>query len=224
MNFNAPLPLREQAKYHEGSKLASPRDTRNVSSGWKKAQSTSQQQNDISQVLQKMSAQISKMRRKPLGGGMPSVALQDFQVVSDGGDWYNCYTFDGVTTGGSIVKVAKHQELRCILPTATPAGGAYATKIIRGITYTYTYTPTAGVTADGVNVVEYVRGVTGSDSSTETDYVTPCLNAAQPTASPAIAGDIITAFQTSFAGPDTLVDVTWQALADGRAWAAAPTV
>ena len=78
MNFNAPLPLREQAKYHEGSKLASPRDTRNVASGWKKAQSTSQQQNDISQVLQKMSAQISKMRRKPLGGYAPQPFYQMF--------------------------------------------------------------------------------------------------------------------------------------------------
>jgi hypothetical protein len=139
------------------------------------------------------------------GGGKVS----QFQVVSDGGDWYNCNSFDGVTAGGEIVKVAKHQELRCILPSATPAGGAYETKIIRGVTYTYTYNAVAGATADGVNVVEYTRGVTGSDSSAETDFITPCLN----------VGDIISAFQTTFASPADLVDVTWQALADGRAWA-----
>jgi hypothetical protein len=135
--------------------------------------------------------------------------VSQFQVVSDGGDYYKCYSFDGLTAGTQIIKVAKHQELRCILPTATPAGGAYATKIIRGVTYTYTYNAVASVTADGVNVVEYTRGVTGSDSSAETDYVTPCLN----------VGDIISAFQTTFAGPADLVDVAWQALADGRAWA-----
>lgn len=164
------------------------------------------------QALQKTVAQVSKQRRKPLGGGFPAQSLQDFQIVSDGGDWYNCYSFDGVTADGGIVKVAKHQELRCILPTADPAGGAWPSKEIRGVTYAYTYNPIAGDTDDGVNVVEYTRSVVGSDVSSETDYITPCLN----------VGDIISAFQTSFAGPDTLIDVTWQALADGRAWAAKP--
>ena len=135
-------------------------------------------------------------------------SIQDFQIVSDGGDYYNCHTFDGLTAGTTIIKVAKNQDLRCILPTATPAGGAWATKVIRTVTYTYTYTPTAGTTADGVNVIEYVRGATGSDSSGETDYVTPCLN----------VGDIITADATTFAGPATLVGVLWQAQTHGRAW------
>jgi hypothetical protein len=139
-----------------------------------------------------------------------SASLSTFQLVSDGGDWYNCQAFDGVSASGSIVKVAKHQDLRCILPTDSPAGGAWPTKTVRSVTYTYTYTPTAGTTTDGVDVIEYIRGVTGDDASSETDYVTPCLN----------VGDIITAFSTSFAGPASLAGVTWQALADGRAWAA----
>lgn len=133
--------------------------------------------------------------------GLGAGAIKFFTLVSDGGDYYNC-------NGG--VKVAKHQDIRCILPTASPAGGAWPSKVIRGVTYAYTYTPVAGVTTDGVNVVEYVRGVTGSDSSSETDLITPPLN----------VGDIITAFKTSFSKPATLVGVTWQALADGRAWAA----
>ena len=141
-----------------------------------------------------------------------SSAIQTFQLVSDGGDWYNCNTWDGVNAGSEIIKIAKHQDLRCISPTASPAGGAWDSKVIRGITYTYTYTAVAGITADNVNIVEYTRGVTGSDSSSETDNITPCLN----------IGDIISAFSTSFAGPDTLLDVVWQALADGRAWAAQP--
>ena len=142
----------------------------------------------------------------------PGGSLQDFKIVSDGGDWYNCNMFDGKNIFGGLVKVAKNQDIRCILPTATPAGGAWSSKVIRGVTYTYTYNEVAGSTTDGVNVVEYTRSVAGSDSSAETDYITPCLN----------VGDIITAFQTSFVGPATLLSVGWQALADGRAWAAHP--
>lgn len=145
---------------------------------------------------------------------LPAQALpQDFVVVSDGGDYYNCYTFDGLNTGSQFIKVAKHQDLRCILPSADPAGGAWEQKTIRGVTYDYVYNAVAGVTDDGVDVVEYTRDVTGSDASSETDEITPCLN----------VGDIITAFKTSFTGPDTLVGVTWQALADGRAWAKKPS-
>ena len=153
----------------------------------------------------------------------PGGATQDFQLISDGGDWYNCKAFDGKNVSGPIVKVAKNQDLRCILASATPAGGAWASKVIRGITYTYTYNVIAGATIDGVNVVEYTRTVAGSDSSSATSYVTPCLNCINAGSSPAGAGDIITAYQTTFAGPATLVSVTWQALADGRAWADAPS-
>ena len=164
----------------------------------------------IVQAQQRVSREVSKARRRIVGGGSGlSVSVQDFQIVSDGGDYYNCNTFDGLTAGSGIIKVAKHQDIRCILPTATPVGGAWATKVIRGVTYTYTYTPTAGTTTDGVNVIEYVRGVTGSDTSSETDYITPCLN----------VGDIITGYSTVFNAPATLVGVTWMAMADGRAWA-----
>ena len=121
----------------------------------------------------------------------------------------NCYTWNGTAAGSSIIKVAKHQDIRCILPSETPAGGAWATKIIRGVTYNFTYTPIAGTTDDGVNVVEYSRSVVGSNSTTETDKITPCLN----------VGDIISGVSTSFNAPDTLLDVVWLALADGRAWA-----
>ncbi len=132
-----------------------------------------------------------------------------FLLVSDGGDYYNCQaTTDGVTGNGPYVKVAKTQDLRCILSTATPAGGAWNTKTIRTITYTYTYTPTGGTTADGVNVLEYVRGVTGSDSSADTSEVTPCLN----------VGDIIWADPFAFTDPATLSGVQWLARPDGRTW------
>jgi hypothetical protein len=104
--------------------------------------------------------------------------------------------------GKQIIKVAKKQDQRCILPTAVPAGGAWATKTIRGITYTYTYNPTSGATTDGVDVIEYTRSVAGSDESTATSEVTPCLN----------VGDIITAIPCTFSAPNdpaTLRGVQW---------------
>ena len=219
MELNAPISIFKRQRYTEGSALATFRDDRNTPQAWKKNRVVSKQGGSSLDALQQVVSKLSRQRRKPLGGGAPSQSLQMFQVVSDGGDWYNCYTFDGVNAGSSIIQVAKHQDLMCIPSTATPAGGAWSSKLIRGITYTYTYTAVAGVTLDGVNVVEYTRGVTGSDSSSETDYVTPCLNCLNAGSSPAGAGDIITAFQTSFIGPATLLNVTWQAVADGRAWA-----
>lgn len=212
MNFNSALPLKLQPHYAEGTALASVRDDRNNSKLWKKDKRIASQQGDIASSLQRVIREVSKMKRIKYGGSPIPQVLQDFLIVSDGGDWYNCNAYDGATTIGGIVKVAKHQDIRCILPTASPAGGAWASKTIRGVTYTYTYNPVAGSTADGVNIVEYTRDVVGDDASSETDFITPCLN----------VGDIITAFQTSFSGPETLIDVTWQALADGRAWAAQP--
>lgn len=141
-----------------------------------------------------------------------AVGPKDFQVVSDGGDWYNCNIWDGLTAGTQIVKVAKHQDIRCILPTANPAGGAWPSKNIRGITYTYIYNAVAGATTDGVNVVEYNRSVSGDDGSTGTSEITPCLN----------VGDIITADPATFKGPATLVGIVWKAQAGGRAWADEP--
>lgn len=219
MNANIPIPMAQRQAFAEGSKLASARDSRNNPLLWRKARSMQNFEHGNSQALQKLSRQVSKMQRRIVGGGGSGIAIQDFQVVSDGGDWYNCYPFDGLNVNTTITKVAKHQDLRCILPSASPAGGAWVSRLERGITYTYAYLAVAGSTLDGVNVVEYSRTVTGSDASTETDLVTPCLNCVNSGSSPAGAGDIITAFQTSFAGPATLANVVWQAFANGRAWA-----
>jgi hypothetical protein len=149
-----------------------------------------------------------RVSMKPVRNGGSSGPSQ-FTVVSDGGDYYNCYTWINGTAGTVIIKVAKHQDICCILPTATPAGMAWPSKVIRGITYTYVYTATAGTTTDGVNVIEYTRGVTGSDMSSSTSQITPCLN----------VGDIITADPFSFTTPATLKGIQWIARADGRAWA-----
>ena len=130
-----------------------------------------------------------------------------FKVVSDGGDFWNCHTWDGTTAGSSIVKVAKPVRLRCILPSASPAGGAQASRVVRGITYTYTYTP---VSSGGV-VIYYTRGVSGSDGTAETDYVIE----------DALVGDVIFAAPFSTLSPATLSDTKWIDLnVDGRAWAA----
>lgn len=211
--FSTPIPRAPQPKFHEGSALRSVRDSDNNSLLWKRDRVVSSNGGNQSNGLENLRRQVAQLRKRIPGGSIPnSGLLQDFQLVSDGGDYYNCYTYDGKTAGTTLTKVAKHQDIRCILPTANPKGGAWPSKTIRGITYTYTYTPTAGSTTDGVNVIEYVRGVSGDDGSAETDYITPCLN----------VGDIITASQTAFADPDTLTGVTWQAQADGRAWAASP--
>ena len=208
MELNTPISIFDRQKFAESSRLAPFRDDRNTPQAWKKTREMSRQNNSQIDALQLLVSKMSRQRRKPLGGGFPAPQIATFQLVSDGGDYYNCYTFDGVTAGTSVVKVAKHQDIRCILPTANPAGGAWATKTIRGVTYTYTYNPVAGTTSDGVDVIEYTRDVAGDDDSSETDYMTPCLN----------VGDIISAFSTTFAGPDTLISASWQALADGRAW------
>jgi hypothetical protein len=140
--------------------------------------------------------------KNPAAAGGQASGVQAFQLVSDSGDWYNCYMFDGKTVGKILTKVAKDQDLRCILPTALPAGGAWATRTERTTVYTYTYTTVGGVTTDGVNVIEYYRKKTPSGGTGLDEYVTPCLN----------VGDIIYALPASFAGPATLVGVSWLAL------------
>jgi hypothetical protein len=134
------------------------------------------------------------------------VRFQDFVFVSDLGDAYSCLAISGAGAVGVFpIKVAKHQDIRCI---AFPAGGGWAQKTIRGILYTYTYNQ---VVVNGV-VTEYTRSVVSNENppSVETNYITPAL----------MPGDIITAFlvSTNYGGLLTLAGVTWQALADGRAW------
>ena len=143
----------------------------------------------------------------PTFGGQSETQL--FVLVSDSGDWYNCYTLDGAAIGTEIIKVAKHQDIRCIISSASPSGGAWSSKLIRGVTYSYTYNKVLGTTDDGVGVVEYTRSVNGSDTSSATSYITPYL----------AIGDIITAIPFNFTAPETLNGVQWLALADGRAWA-----
>lgn len=155
---------------------------------------------------------IYRVSMKPIRSGGSSGPSQ-FVLVSDGGDYYNCNTWINGKAGTAIVKVAKHQDICCILPTATPAGLAWPSKVIRGVTYTYVYNAVTGPTTDMVNIVEYTRAVSGSDASSETDQITPCLN----------VGDIITADPFNFTTPATLNQVAWIARADGRAWAAEPT-
>ena len=228
MTSGIPITRPVKPTFNAGSGLRSPFDKDDLTNAHKKNNVTNASTFGLAIAVSRLERIVAQLRRRVIGGGSstPSIAIQDFKIVSDGGDSYNCHTFDGVTAGATIIKVAKNQDLRCILPTATPAGGAWAAKAIRGIYYIYSdglsgtisYLPVAGTTADGVNVIEYVRYVNGSDIATgtilssEIDNVTP----------PLIVGDIITADATTFAGPATLVGVLWKAQADGRAWAAKP--
>lgn len=149
------------------------------------------------------------------GGG----GITQFQLVSDGGDYYLCYQVTGwtmqqvsslwtpvaVVLGTNLVKVAKTPDLMCTLPSGSPNGGAFPSKLKRGgITYTYTYTQVM----NGSVVVEYTRSVSGSDGNSGTSYVTPYL----------AVGDIINAIPCNFTSPASLTGVQWLALADGRTW------
>jgi hypothetical protein len=128
-----------------------------------------------------------------------SSSIQQFKIISDGGDYWNCKTWDGTTLGSTIIKVAKPFKLRA-------GTGGIASEAIRTVTYTYTYTP---VTVGAVTGY-YTRAVSGSDGSSETDYTIP-----DP-----IANDIIYALPFSTTTPSTLAAVTWIDInADGRAWA-----
>lgn len=141
-----------------------------------------------------------------------SNSVQQFKIISDGGDYWNCKTWDGTTLGGTITKVAKPYKLRAILPSATPHGGAIVSEIIRGVTYTYTYT---AVVVAGVTIY-YTRGVVGSDGSSETDFMIPdpVMVAATPS-----SNDIIYAMPFSTSTPATLISVVWIDLnVDARAW------
>lgn len=131
--------------------------------------------------------------------GSGSASVQQFKIVSDGGDYWNCKTWDGTTLGSDTVKVAKPYKLRA-------GTGKIASEVIRGVTYTYTYT---AVTVGAVTGY-YTRAVSGSDGSSETNYTIP-----DP-----IANDIIYGITFSTTTPSTLSAVTWLDInADGRAWA-----
>ena len=111
-----------------------------------------------------------------VSSGNATGACQQFKIVSDGGDYWICNTWDGTTLGTINQNIIKPYKLRA----GTNAIGA---ETIRTVTYTYTYT---AVTVGGVTGY-YTRGVSGSDGSSETDYMTP-----DP-----IAGDIIYAMPSN---------------------------
>ena len=74
MNFNQAVPIGSQRQYSEGTALASSRDSRSNSQLWKGNKATQEWQVGIAQALAKVSKEVSKMRRKPLGGGVGSTA------------------------------------------------------------------------------------------------------------------------------------------------------
>ncbi|HXI73445.1 MAG TPA: hypothetical protein VNN22_24140 [Verrucomicrobiae bacterium] len=127
------------------------------------------------------------------GGG----GTQEFKVVSDGGDYWNCNTWDGITAGGSVIKVAKPYELRCDV-------GKIASETIDGILFSYAYT---AITVSSV-ITEYKRSATDPSGNIEINYVTP----------PVIPGKIIVANAFSTTAPSTLVGVPWIFLSSA-AWA-----
>ena len=132
------------------------------------------------------------------GNSTSSGSASQYKIVSDGGDYWVCKTWDGTTLGSSTVKVAKPYKLRA-------GTGKITSEVIRGVTYTYTYTP---VTVGAV-VGYYTRSVSGSDGTSETNYTIP-----DP-----IANDIIYALAFSTATPSTLSDVVLIDLnIDSRAW------
>jgi hypothetical protein len=125
-------------------------------------------------------------------GGSSGASVQQFKIVSDGGDYWVCKTWDGTTLGSSTVNVAKPYKLRAVNGPTSEA--------IRSVTYSYSYALTSG---------EYVRSTTATGVAT-TDYMTPS----------ALTNDIIYAVTFSTATPATLAAVTWLDInVDGRAWA-----
>ena len=133
------------------------------------------------------------------GGGTSIAAIQQFKIVSDGGDYWVCKTWDGTTLGSTAINVAKPFKLRS-------GTGGIASEVIRGVTYTYTY---SAVTVGAVTGY-YTRAVSGSDGSSETNYTIP-----DP-----IASDIIYGVTFETLSPSTLTAVVWFDInADGRAWA-----
>lgn len=127
----------------------------------------------------------SSVWAKVSGGG--GGGLQDFRIVSDGGDYWRCLPFIGGSLGTVEVNVCKPYELRA-------GSHGITTQTIAGIVYTYTYT---AVAVSGVNIY-YKRNVSGSDGSSYVDYPVPTPIGNETT--PATASNmVITATQMSAA-------------------------
>jgi hypothetical protein len=94
-----------------------------------------------------------------------SGGLQQFKIVSDDGDYWVCNTWDGTTQGVVNYNVVKPYKLRA-------GGNAIGSETIRTVTYTYSYTGVYNSGSSGPYAY-FTRGVSGSDGSSETDYMTP---------------------------------------------------
>lgn len=169
--------------------------------------------NDIIDYLRSLTPQSSSTTRVTHGlhgvqveamvQAVSGNAVRQFKLVATGqkdfGDYYACNTWDGTNLGTAVVYVAKQFKMLCILPSASPAGGAITSETIRGGTYNYSY-------AYDATYDEYVRTTTGAASTT--DYITP----------PALAGNIIYAIPFATSAPATLANVHWIELTE-RKWA-----
>lgn len=83
MEYNSAQPIQKRPAFAEGSRLASTRDTRNNPFLWKKAANTSAQLESVLQATQKTSREVAKMRRRIVGGFVPTeqeVPLLPFQI------------------------------------------------------------------------------------------------------------------------------------------------
>lgn len=115
------------------------------------------------------------------GGGL---STQQFKVVNEQPDYWNCYIWDGTNLGTVLTAVAKPYKMRAI--------SGPVTETIRGTTYNYTYAQPGGAGT------EVVRTTTWGASS-ETDYCTP----------PMLVGDVIVAEPFSTTSTTWLPNVKW---------------
>lgn len=95
-----------------------------------------------------------------ISGG--SSGWQQFKIVSDGGDWWVCKSWDGTTLGTNPVNIFKPPKLRC-------GAMAITTETIRGVVQNYAYAlqSIAGLPA------YYIRTVTVGGNVIEKDVVIP---------------------------------------------------
>lgn len=96
----------------------------------------------------------------PKGGN-----VQGFQIVSDGGDYWICNTWNGTSAGSANFYIIKPFKLRC-------GSTALSAQTIRGVAYTYSYNPVY-ISGSSGPVAYYTRTVQVSGSTIETDYMIP---------------------------------------------------
>ena len=131
--FNQAIPLLSRPKYAEGTNLSSSRDDRNNSFLWKKGQQNSGQIDGSTQALQKLSRQVSKMRRKPLGGYIPTKPVEPFYPFkiykpSNVSSFSTGITFLDPTSGvGTVCNIdsTKPTDFAAIPPTVNPTTDAW---------------------------------------------------------------------------------------------------